>query len=55
MHLSLLCKDCLMDGVAGANKDQVLSLTEVNNAVRQRDGMTLHNAALVEATNAPIE
>ncbi|WP_052951588.1 methyl-accepting chemotaxis protein [Devosia soli] len=45
----------LMDGVAGANKEQALSLAEVNSAVRSLDEMTQHNAALVEETNAAIE
>lgn len=45
----------LMGGVAGANKEQALSLAEVNSAVRSLDEMTQHNAALVEETNAAIE
>lgn len=45
----------LLEGVAGANREQALSLAEVNSAVRMLDEMTQHNAALVEETNAAIE
>jgi methyl-accepting chemotaxis protein len=45
----------LMNGIARDSQDQASSIGEVNNAVRQLDEMTQHNAALVEETNASIE
>lgn len=45
----------LVEAIAEANKEQSVSLAEVNGAVRQIDEMTQHNAALVEETNAAIE
>ncbi len=45
----------MLDEIARDSKEQASSIAEVNDAVRQMDEMTQHNAALVEETNAAIE
>ena len=45
----------LMEGIARESRSQASAIEEVNQAVRQMDEMTQHNAALVEQTNAAIE
>jgi PAS domain S-box len=45
----------LVNAIARASRDQAGSIEEVNEAMRQLDQMTQHNAALVEQTNAVIE
>ena len=41
--------------IAEANRSQALSIDEVNQAMRDMDAMTQHNAALVEQTSAAVE
>ncbi|WMT89007.1 methyl-accepting chemotaxis protein [Pelagibacterium sp. H642] len=43
-----------MEAIARDSREQASSIEEVNDAVRQMDEMTQHNAALVEETNAAI-
>lgn len=45
----------LIDTIAHANNEQANALEEVAAAVRVMDGMTQHNAALVEQTHAAVE
>src|SRR5690606_39370101 len=45
----------LMEGISRDSQEQSTGITEVSVAVRQMDGMTQHNAALVEEMNAAIE
>jgi methyl-accepting chemotaxis protein len=41
--------------IATANRSQAVSIDEVNQAMRDMDAMTQHNAALVEETSAAVE
>ena len=45
----------LINGIAAASQEQSNAIGEVTTAIRQKDEMTQHNAALVEETNAAIE
>lgn len=45
----------LMVSIADKSKAQASSISEINQAVRDMDETTQHNAALVEETNAAIE
>ncbi len=44
-----------MVSIAEKSKAQASSISEINQAVRDMDETTQHNAALVEETNAAIE